>query len=49
MLTITFQTYSKILKKTFTQVETFESMDDFRLWNLALFHGRAKIVKVETN
>jgi hypothetical protein len=24
-------------------------MDDFRLWNLALFHGQAKIVKVETN
>lgn len=47
-LMITFQTQSRLLgDRIFEQVESFKTMDDWRLFNLALFHGQAKIVKIE--
>ena len=45
MIEITYQTYSKILDKTFESTERFKSINDFNLRNLALFHGQAVIIK----
>jgi hypothetical protein len=47
MIKIDFETHSDLLKKTFRDTKNFESMDDWNLFNLALFHGRAVIIKTE--
>lgn len=47
MIRITYQTYSKILDKTFTNVKEVKSMSDWDLFNMALFHGHATVVSTE--
>jgi len=47
MITITYQTYSKVLDKTFTNTKEVKSMNDWNIFNLALFHGQATITKKE--
>jgi len=47
MIRITYQTYSKLLDKHFEDVTDVKSMADWNLYNLALFHGKAKILKTE--
>ena len=46
MMTITFRTYSPILKKTFTDVKDVKSMADFTLYARALFSGNWEIVSI---
>jgi hypothetical protein len=46
MKTYTFNTYSPILNKTFTQVKTFASDSDFRLYAYALYSGNWELVSV---
>jgi hypothetical protein len=43
----TFTTYSPILKKTFTQVEWFSSMANFRLYAMALYSAGWELLSVE--
>jgi hypothetical protein len=47
MIKVTYTTYSDLLKKEFTDSKEVKSMEDFNLYNLALFHGRAVIIKTE--
>ena len=47
MIVVTYETYSKILDKTFVNVERFKSLDDWNLRNLALFHGQARTISVD--
>ena len=47
MYRITYSTYSEVLKKEFTDQKEVKSLDDWNLYNLALFHGRAIILKTE--
>ena len=47
MITVTYQTYSKILDKTFTDQKEVKSIEDFNLFNLALFHGQAQIIEIK--
>lgn len=44
---ITFKIYSPILKKIFINVETFRTMEDFRLYAYSLYSGNWEIVSVE--
>ena len=48
MIKITYTTYSDILNKEFTDSKVVKSLADFNLFNLALFHGRAVIIKTES-
>lgn len=47
MVKVTYKTYSKILNKEFINTKTVKSLDDFNLFNLALFHGQAVILETE--
>ena len=47
MIRVTYQTYSELLNKTFEDAKEVKSMEDFNLYNLALFHGRAVILETE--
>jgi hypothetical protein len=46
MLTITFKTFSPILKQTFTNVKTVKNMADFTLYARALYSGNWEIVSI---
>jgi hypothetical protein len=46
MLTITFKTFSPILKQTFVNVKTVKNMADFTLYARALYSGNWEIVSV---
>ena len=46
MLTITFKTFSPILKQTFTNVKTVRTMADFTLYARSLYSGNWEIVSV---
>jgi hypothetical protein len=46
MLTITFKTYSPILKKSFVNVKTVRTMADFTLHARALYSGNWEIISV---
>ncbi len=47
MLRVTFSTYSAALNKTFTNVKTVRTMEDFRLYAYSLFSGNWAIISVE--
>lgn len=47
MIEVTFTTFCKVLKKSFTNTKTVKSMSDFNLYALALFHGQVNIVSVK--
>ena len=47
MIRITYQTYSKILDKTFVNTKEVKTEADFNLFNMALHHGQAQIIKRE--
>ena len=47
MLKITFSVYAPLLKKTFINVKTVKSMEDFRLYAYSLYSGNWAIISVE--
>ena len=47
MLRISYTTYSKALDKEFEDSGDFQSIEDFRLFATALFHGNWSIVKID--
>jgi hypothetical protein len=45
-ITVTFRTYSPILKQTFTNVKTVRNLADFNLYARSLYSGNFEIVSV---
>jgi hypothetical protein len=46
MIRITYQTYSPIIGNN-TVTDDFKSIEDFRLFATALFHGKWSIIKID--
>jgi len=46
MLTITFKTFSPILKQTFVNVKTVKNMADFTLYARSLYSANWEIISV---
>lgn len=46
MLTVTFKTYSPILKQSFVNVKQVKTMADFTLYARALYSGNWEIISV---
>ena len=46
MIEVTYETYSPILDKSFTQVESFRCYDDFRLRAIALYSANWTVISV---
>ena len=46
MKNYTFQVFSPLLNKTFTNVASFASESDFRLYVYALYSGNWKLISV---
>ena len=47
MMKVTYEIYSKLLDKTHTNVKFVSEKKDFDLFNLAVHHGQATIIKEE--
>ena len=46
MIEVTFKVFEKVLNKSFVNTMTVKSMDDFRLFAMAVYHGKVEILEV---